>query len=584
MSGIRNPRHRTGFGSLLVVALCALFVGACAPQPQAPSQPGEAAPRPPARTKTLTLGTTTTVKALGMISEGTPTGGWGSIEEVYSDALVTTGQDFRLVGRLAERVPSVEDGTVSVLPDGQMRVVFNLRRGVTWHDGTPFTAQDLAFSYRPLNEYGASGNDAAKTMTSVVATDDYTAVFTYQAPHYLGNTLVMRRFQPLPRHILEPAYREAQASGVPDAFINHPYWTTDFVHLGPFRLTSFDPGTSMRFEAYDGYFQGRPKIDAVIVRSFASPQALFAELLAGSVQMFMDGALSEELAQQLIERWRDGSGEVYIRPGGLRTIFPQHRPEYQAEAANLDPRVRGALYRSLDRDGLASARSGTSIGAWSIVSAQHLHYEAVKDALRAYAYDPQRARAELGALGWTPGPDGTLRNAADGRPFHTHLSVTTGDNFWELSVYADYWRRIGLEVEELPIPGPLQRDGQHRATYPGYEASSGAQGDNILSRLTGPPAAPENRWGGNRCACATPESEALLDRYFTSLAFDQQASAYRAISDYVVRTLNIMPVYFSTDFLGRAKGVVAFGDVEGSLSSPSQSGTFSRHSYVWDLE
>jgi peptide/nickel transport system substrate-binding protein len=563
--------------------MCALVLGACA-APAPTADVAERSQRQAGRVKTLTLGTTTTVKALGPVSEGTPTGGWGSIEEVYSDALISTANSFTLIGRLAERVPSVEDGTVSILPDGQMRVVFHLRRGVTWHDGTPFTAHDLAFSYRPLAEYGASGNDAARTMTSVVATDDYTAAFTYQAPHYLGNVLVIRRFTPLPRHILEAPYREASSAGAPDAFVNHPYWTSEYVHLGPFRLTEFDPGTSMRFEAYDGYFQGRAKIDVITVRSFANPQVLFAELLAGTVQVFMDGALSEELAQQLMERWRDGAGEVYIRPGGLRTIYPQHRPEYQAEPANLDPRVRGALYRALDRDGLATARASTSIGAWSILSPQHLHYEAVKDGLRVYAYDPQRARADLAALGWTPGPDGVLRNSTDGRRFHTHLSVTTGDNFWELAVYSDYWRRIGLEVEELPIPGPLQRDGQHRATYPGYEASSGAQGDNILGRLQGPPAAAENRWAGNRCACATPESEALLDRYFTSLSLSEQSSAYKAISDYVVRGLNIMPVYFSTDFLGRAKGVLAFDDVDGSLSSPSQSGTFSRNAYLWDLE
>src|SRR4030095_11409852 len=139
----------------LWLVLCSVGVPACAPPGASTVTTGERSSGQPARTKTLTLGITTTVKALGMISEATPTGGWGSIEEIYSDALISTGQGFSLVGRLAERVPSVEDGTVSVLPDGQMRVVFNLRRGITWHDGTPFTAHDLAFSYRPLNEYGA---------------------------------------------------------------------------------------------------------------------------------------------------------------------------------------------------------------------------------------------------------------------------------------------------------------------------------------------------------------------------------------------------------------------------------------------
>lgn len=581
---MRAPKRKPPRLAAWVSLACALVLSACVSPTPSTRNVEEPPQRQPGRTKALTLAITTTVKTLGAMSEGTPTGGWGSIEEIYSEALISTAKTFTLIGRLAERLPSVEDGTVSILPDGQMRVVFNLRKGVTWHDGAPFTAHDLAFSYRPLAEYGVSGNDASRTMTSVVAPDDHTAVFTYQAPHYLGSVLVVRRFLPLPRHILEPAYREAASSGVPDQFVNHPYWTSEYVHLGPFRLTAFDPGTSMRFEAYDGYFQGRPKIDVITVRSFSNPQVAFAELLAGTVQMFMDGTLSEELGQQLIERWRDGGGEVSIRAGGLRTIYPQHRPEYQAEPANLDPRVRGALYRALDRDGLAAARASTSIGAWSLLSPQHLHHEAVKDGFRVYSYDPQRARADLAALGWTPGPDGILRSNVDGRRFHTHLSVTTGDNFWELAVYSDYWRRIGLDVEELPIPGPLQRDGQHRATYPGYEASSGAQGDNILNRLQGAPAAPENRWGGNRCACTTPESEGLLNRYFTSLSSREQSAAYKAISDYVVRTLNIMPVYFSTDFLGRARGVVAFDDVDGSLSSPSQSGTFSRNAYLWDVE
>jgi len=66
-------------------------------------------------------------------------------------------------------------------------------------------------------------------------------------------------------------------------------------------------------------------------------------------------------------------------------------------------------------------------------------------------------------LGWAPGPDGVLGNAVDGRRFRTQLSNTAGSNDWETPVYADYWRRIGLEVEEITIPAALQQNREFRA-------------------------------------------------------------------------------------------------------------------------
>src|SRR6185369_8647309 len=110
-------------------------------------------------------------------------------------------------------------------------------------------------------------------------------------------------------------------------------------HLGPFRLTSFDPGTGLQFRAYDGYFLGRPKIDVVNVRTFGNENAAFAELLAGTIDVFMEGAISDELVGELTTSWeRDRGGSIVTRPAVMRTLFPQMRPDYQREAANLDAR------------------------------------------------------------------------------------------------------------------------------------------------------------------------------------------------------------------------------------------------------
>ena len=70
-------------------------------------------------------------------------------ESKSSEGLVTSDTNSRApVGRLAERVPSLSDGSIAILPDGRMRVQFALRKGVTWQDGTPFTADDMLFAYK----------------------------------------------------------------------------------------------------------------------------------------------------------------------------------------------------------------------------------------------------------------------------------------------------------------------------------------------------------------------------------------------------------------------------------------------------
>lgn len=576
---MRNALRLWGFPTLVSTLVLS---GCAAPDLSTMGSGGRAADQEPGRTKVLNLAITTNVTAMGPISQSTPTGGWGGIHEVHSQGLITTAKTSTLVGRLAERVPSVEDGSVSVLPDGRMRVVYHLRKGVTWQDGAPFTAHDLTFSFKPLVHYAVSGNGMVGMMESVEATDDYTVAFTYRASHYLGNVLLINKFWPLPRHVLEPAYEGAVTSGKPDEFVNHPYWTTEYVHLGPFRLTSLDPGVGLQFRAYEGYFLGRPKVDVINVRVFANENSAFAELLAGTIDMFMAYALSDELIAEVKARWeRDGGGTVHSRSDVTRSLYPQMRPDYQREPANLDPRVRGALYQAIDRDSLASVRGAQ--GAWSILPPGDLLYEATKDGLRRYPYDPERARAILRDLGWALGPDGILRNSGDGRRFQTQFSMLP-NQYWVMPIVADFWRRIGLAVEEIPIPAALARDGEHRSTYPGWEESSGGYADAFLNRFQGP-AATAPRWGGNRGGYDDPTANALAARYIVSLSERDQFQAMKAINDFFVEILPSLSMYFSAEFLGKRRGVIAFDDVEGSgPGSANRLGSESRNSHLWDIE
>src|SRR5688500_7997889 len=164
----------------VVVLSAAVLASACAPPGATPQGGGQQAqPQSPPRTKTLNVGVTGGIQALSLAGPSTPTGGFFPFSEIHSDGLITADvQTHKAIGRLAERVPTVEDGTISMLPDGRMRVSFPLRRGVTWHDGAPFTAHDMTFAFAMGGPDGfpTALNTAAEHISSVEAPDDYTFV------------------------------------------------------------------------------------------------------------------------------------------------------------------------------------------------------------------------------------------------------------------------------------------------------------------------------------------------------------------------------------------------------------------------
>src|SRR5262249_42068578 len=163
------------------------------------------------------------------------------------------------IGRLAERVPSLDDGTISLLPDGRMRVEFALRKGITWQDGVPFTAQDMVFSFQIGGPDGlpTSTNDAARVMAAVEAPDPLTVVIDYNQAYVPGASLGPIMFWPLPEHLLADAYARYATSKNANDLLQDPYWTSGYVNVGAFRLTQFDPGAGLDFQAYDGYYLGR---------------------------------------------------------------------------------------------------------------------------------------------------------------------------------------------------------------------------------------------------------------------------------------------------------------------------------------
>ncbi len=590
MPGIRRPDRV--WTALLLVA--SIVLTACAsparPGATAGSQASETRAETPRRGGTITLavrGSVPTMAPMGTAT--TTTGGWSGAAETHSAALVTADTNTRTpIGRLAERVPSLADETLSLLPDGRMRAVYPLRKGVTWHDGTPFTAQDLVFSHRFLSDAGIPNFqlDSIPMMESVEAPDDFTFVIYFKGPYNRFNQLGLRAFWPYPRHILEAPYERYLATKNPDEVVNLRYWTSEYIHAGPFRLVSFEPGDTIVLQAYENYFLGPPRADTIRVRILGDANTLLANLFTGTVDVIMDSTLDSRGVAELEERWKTtGEGSIYRRKGSIRHLTPQFRPSIQTQPANFDIRVRAALYHALDREALAEAITGDrSFVAWAILIEDDVLYEATKDGLKRYPYDTNRALALLQDAGWSQGADGMLRNRADGRPFTNSITATAGGTATEATAMIDYWRRIGVDAELVTIPDALSRNAEARATYPAWENSSTGPGDQLLDRLQGPAGGPENRWSGNRGGYEDPEAQRLLQAYSRSLSLQDQLAAMKAISDFVVAELPFLPVYFTTDGVAVRKGVKALDDYQGGDGATRPYGTYSRNAHLWELQ
>jgi peptide/nickel transport system substrate-binding protein len=565
-----------------ILAVCAVTLITCAPAGQQSGRT-DTAPGAPAKPKVLNIGVTSLVQAMGVFS-GQSTGGWTTLSELHSSGLITSDVATpRPIGRLAEKVPSLDDGSISIQPAGRMRVVYQLRRNVTWQDGTPFSASDVAFSHKFLVDPGLpiTLNETASKIEAVEVVDEWTAALIFARPYFLGNVLGPREFWLHPRHLLADAYDRYTASGNSDEVVNLPYWTAAYINLGPYRVTGFDPGEGVTLQAYDGYFLGRPKIDTINVRGFRDENTLFANLLAGAIDLFPDPALHAELAVQLKEQWEsNGAGTVHVHLGTTSFLGLQWRSGVQSEPANLDVRARQALYQAIDRDSFPDLVQP----AWSVLPPGDRFYDAVKDGLRRYPYDPARSRAILQELGWTPGPDGMLRHASDGRRYQNRISTVATGRLWEVATYADAWRRIGVETEEAQVPASRSRDLEFRALFPSWEASSSGQGDSILGRLMGPAASAQNRWSGNRGGYEDPAAQALIGRYFSSIAESDQFQTMRDLGEFMATELPLLVTAYSTEHSGVRKGVRALEDVAGGQHSSRPYGTYSRNAHLWDLE
>lgn len=456
---------------------------------------------------------------------GTP--GGSQLETLVSSGLVVIDHQRAVRAQLAEDVPSVENGLWRVLPDGRMETTWRIREGARWHDGTPLTPADLLFSARV-------GQDRELTIRRDLAWDfveqvDAVDVRTVTARWRRLYIHADRLFESLivPAHLLEQAHGENK-----DAFVQLPYWTHDYVGTGPFRVREWVEGSHVVLAAFDSYVLGRPRIDEIEVRFIPDSNTLIASILAGTVELTMGRGLSVEQAVQLRDQWKDGGFDLTV---GSSWIAAHPQLLNPTPAVVADVRFRRALSYAVDRRALVDSFLGGLVGpADSFLPPSDALSREVEGSVVRYEHDPRQATQLIEELGFAKGADGIFRDPAGQRLELEVRSVAVPELQVRVAVTtADYWQRLGVATQPIPIPPQRARDVEWRANFPAFEVAQQPIGleSNALRRLHGSEASlPENNYrGNNRTRYMNPEFDALVDRYFATIPRAERVPLIREI-------------------------------------------------------
>jgi peptide/nickel transport system substrate-binding protein len=568
-------------GRWLTVVVLIAVVGCASPARVADGPPSATAPSSgsaSAQRKAIEIALTTEpnalVTALGLVGRNARLSRY--FHEFVNAYVTARDQEDEVSAHLAAALPSLDDGTWKVFPDGRMEVTWKLRPGITWHDGAPLTAEDIRFSWEVANDPAAlvGATTIARFVDRVETPDPLTFIMYWKETQQFGGELGEREFDILPRHKLETAYRADPAS-IP----NHPHLTNPevFVGSGPYRPLQWERDSFLVLEAYDQYVLGRPKIDRVTVRVIGDSRTATSNVLAGTLDAVYQAV--EFVEGRIIEReWAaSGKGTVQFMPTSMNHLIPQFRPELTTPADLLNLPVRKALAHGINRQDLVDA---LDLGPEMIADSTGVPGTPIGDAvartIARYPYDPNRAAALLAEVGWQPGSDGVLTKG--GRPFDLELRVEgAAVQSTIYQVTQQNYQRVGINLTLNRSVG--SQNLQDRVNFPGL-LSSGLTVNNMIfaqrwhsNFIAGPP----RYVGENRQGYVNPASDAALDRLLRAVRREDQLRYWAESWKVITEDVAAIPMFYTLNTYIVRKGLTG-------LQPRNPLGNAAYRVHQWDVQ
>lgn len=306
------------------------------------------------------------------------------------DALFRINPEGVIVPNLATEVPSEANGGISA--DG-LTWRIRLRDDVRWHDGAPFTAEDVKFTLELIvnpdfRAWRTAGHSLVRDIEIVSPTEITWRMEQPFAPYlsFLTETFIV------PKHILG-----AEANPNEAAFNLAPVGT------GAFRWGQRQAGDHVELVANPGYHGEGPYIEQLVFKYIPDLTVMYTQFRSGDIDIVGRAFISPDNYAEASQL--QGRNVQLVPAGSVESIYlNMGKPQFQDKA------VREALYYAIDRQAIVDILYyGVPRVTETYMPPQSWYY---KGDLPQQEFDPARARAILDAAGWLPGPDGV--RAKDG--------------------------------------------------------------------------------------------------------------------------------------------------------------------------
>ncbi|HDQ04958.1 MAG TPA: peptide-binding protein [Deltaproteobacteria bacterium] len=401
---------------LIIFALLALFLISCGKE-TTQEQSFQPPDKPPAYGDIIVRGDIGDASNLiPILASDSPS---HNIAGFIYNGLVKYDKNMNIVGDLSQSWAISKDGLV---------ITFHLRRGVKWHDGQPFTARDVLYTYQvtvdPKTPTAYAG-DFLK-VKKAEALDDYTFRVTYDKP--FAPALISWSSAILPRHLLEGKdITKSPLSRQP-------------IGTGPYIFKEWVAGQKIVLVGNPDYFESRPYIDGRVTRIIPDTATMFLELRARNIDMMGLTPLQytrqteNNLFRQNFEKYR------YLAFAYTYLGYNLKHPFF------ADKRVRQAISYALNKEEIIS---GVLLGLGKPATGPYKPGTwAYNENVQKYSYNPEKARELLRAAGWTKkNKDGILEK--DGRPFSFELITNQGNETRQkcAEIIQRQLKEVGIDVK-----------------------------------------------------------------------------------------------------------------------------------------
>lgn len=315
---------------------------------------------------------------------------------------------------------------------------FLLRDDVTFHDGTPLTADDVRFTYEMKMAEGTIV--PSRAMWEKIDTFDVTGPFSFTITLHEADVTWLESWayadaMIIPKHIVEQEFLES--GGV---LTKGGRFSRNPVGSGPFEFVEWRPNEYILLKAYPGYFRGEPAIRQILFKLIPDTNSMLAQLVSGEIDVY-DRAQPSHYKELVAMQEAGKEIEVFNYPSFtyLHADFNLRRPVFQDKA------VRQALMYAFPRsDYIDTVLDGVATPAHSYIPPMSWAYH---PDVKQYDYDPQKASDLLNAAGWLPGEDGVRQK--DGVRLSFAFTTVSGKQERESlqQIAKQEWENLGAEVK-----------------------------------------------------------------------------------------------------------------------------------------